>query len=48
MRSRSDYTEQAVADAKAALGEEGVAAAWAHGRAMKPQEIVTFGASGPG
>jgi hypothetical protein len=39
--------EQAVADAKAALAEEGFAAAWAYGRPMKPEEIVSFGGSGP-
>jgi predicted ATPase len=32
--------EQAVADAKAALGEETFAAAWARGQAMQPDEIV--------
>ena len=32
--------EQAVADAKAALGEEAFAAAWARGQAMQPEEIM--------
>ena len=32
--------EQAVADAKAALGEEAFAAAWARGQAMQPDEIA--------
>jgi hypothetical protein len=32
--------ERAVADAKAALGEEAFAAAWARGQAMQPDEIV--------
>jgi tetratricopeptide (TPR) repeat protein len=37
--------EQAVADAKTALGEEAFAAAWARGEAMTPDEIVAFCAS---
>jgi hypothetical protein len=34
--------ERAVAEAKAALGEEAFAAAWARGEAMTPEEIVVF------
>jgi predicted ATPase len=34
--------QRAVSNAKAALGEEAFAAAWARGRAMAPQEIVAF------
>ena len=34
--------EEAVADAKAALGEEAFAAAWARGQAMQPDEIVSL------
>jgi hypothetical protein len=34
--------ERAVGDAKAALGEEAFAAAWARGEAMTPGEIVEF------
>jgi predicted ATPase/class 3 adenylate cyclase len=34
--------DQAVADAKEALGEEAFAAAWARGEAMTPEEIVAF------
>jgi hypothetical protein len=37
--------DRAVADAKAALGEEAFAAAWARGEAMTPEEIVAFCAS---
>jgi hypothetical protein len=42
--------EQAVADAKAALGEDAFAAAWARGQAMQPDEIVKLceGRDGPG
>lgn len=39
--------EQAVADAKAALGAEAFTDAWDSGRAMTPEEIVTFAGSGP-
>jgi hypothetical protein len=35
----------AVADAKAALGEDAFAAAWARGQAMTPEEIVEFAAN---
>jgi hypothetical protein len=38
--------EQAVAAAKAALGEEAFAAAWARGEAMTSEEIVVFEPSG--
>ena len=34
--------ERAVADAKAALGDEAFAAAWARGEAMTAEEIVAF------
>jgi tetratricopeptide (TPR) repeat protein len=34
--------DQAVADAREALGEEAFAAAWARGEAMTPEEIVAF------
>jgi predicted ATPase len=34
--------EQAVAEAKAALGEDAFGAAWARGEAMAPEEIVAF------
>ena len=34
--------EQAVAEAKAALGEDAFGAAWARGEAMTPEEIVAF------
>ena len=34
--------ERAVAAAKAALGEDAFAAAWARGEAMTPEEIVAF------
>ena len=34
--------EQAVAAAKAALGEDAFAAAWARGKAMTPEEIAAF------
>ena len=37
--------EQVVADAKAALGDEAFAAAWARGETMTPEEIVAFCAS---
>jgi hypothetical protein len=42
--------ERAVADVKAALGEEAFAAAWARGQAVQPDEIVTLcdGRDGPG
>lgn len=33
---------RAIADARAALGEEAFAAAWARGRAMSPEEIIEF------
>jgi predicted ATPase len=39
--------DQAVADAKEALGEEAFAAAWARGEAMTPEEIVAFCAAPP-
>ena len=38
--------EQAVADARAALGEDAFDAAWARGRAIKPQELVKLCESG--
>jgi hypothetical protein len=38
--------DEAVARARAALGEEGFAAAWARGEDMKPEEIVAFAAVG--
>jgi hypothetical protein len=34
--------ERAVADAKAALGEEAFSSAWARGDGMTPDEIVQF------
>ena len=34
--------EAAIADARAALGEEAFAAAWARGKAMTLEEIVAF------
>jgi tetratricopeptide (TPR) repeat protein len=38
--------DQAVADAKEALGEEAFATAWARGQAMTPEEIVDFARAG--
>ena len=38
----SEVHEAALADAKAALGEEAFAAAWARGEAMTPEDIVAF------
>ena len=38
--------DEAVARARAALGEEGFAAAWAGGEDMKPEEIVAFAVAG--
>ncbi len=38
----SQTHEAAVADAKAALGEDAFAAAWARGEAMTPEEILDF------
>ena len=40
--SERQECEAAVATAKAALGEEAFAAAWARGEAMTPEEIVAF------
>jgi hypothetical protein len=34
--------DRAVADAKAALGEEAFAAAWARGQALQPDQVVEF------
>jgi predicted ATPase/class 3 adenylate cyclase len=44
---RQELCEQAVAEAKAALGEDAFAAAWARGEAMTPDEIVAFAQAGP-
>jgi predicted ATPase len=41
-----EWHARAVATARAALGEEAFAAAWARGRAMTPDEIVAFAADG--
>ena len=38
--------QRAVADAKAALGDDAFAAAWARGEAMTPDEIVAFAQAG--